>query len=377
MHNLNEAFKAALDRPSFLRMGTYSLRPDHLAKHNLPRDPEEARAVGLSHIDILHTVLQTAKERFSDPEVSIVSLMASDRDGREFMDSWDQWFENIPIGVPDPESSEPVEPGPGPVDDSHYRRSGFVLEVPSVRYELGEQEVFLSIGALRKYPEVGGSSGHGLLQLYVGFHVSVCTNLSATTDGVRLKVNARTTEELANGLNPLIDSFDPAKAVQEMKILTQRRMDFRRAMSLMPDVHRTLRRRSGLRVNEDGRLEVVPMSRRARAAEEILMYSKRLPFRRQQLIDISTRSMSDEHFGQDADGHISLWNLYNLFTEALKDAPFEKFLEQHTLVWNSIKILESLSNGEGSSRVPDGKKLNPAARTSPAVEAKSICPEAE
>ncbi len=297
---------------TYFRSGTRELTPLELFERDQPTDPEKAKKIKLSHGTILQCVLETARVAYSDPNCRVKSIRGTT-------------YADVPPEIP---SSS--------YENYYYDKIAFLIEVPSVHYKIGKHEISLSIGCLHAYPDHPNALSFvrntGLFQLLVGFNVYVCTNLHYSTEGIQFEVKAETVKELEQEVHRLIGAFDLEKSRKELENWKSTSAPFSNVEALLM----RMRRRSSRRLPQDF-LNRNP--ERSVQLDALNVLRQRHPLTPEQIAQMREAAVNDPNFSRESRDRISLWHLYNLITEVLKDAPFGKFLKDHEWAYRFVQGL--------------------------------------
>ena len=82
---------------------------------------------------------------------------------------------------------------------SYYQRMMFIIEIPSITYNIEGNDLTLQIVGVRSYSETNlleNASQKQLFRVGVGFLNQVCTNMLLSTDGVKLDIKVTNTADL-------------------------------------------------------------------------------------------------------------------------------------------------------------------------------------
>ncbi len=190
----------------------------------------------------------------------------------------------------------------------YFERMAFLIEVPSIRDEVGGESVSLVIGGIKAYNLdnlSSKSSGLQCFKIFIGFKVSVCTNLCVWTDGIQADLKVRSVQELKRAIEDLVSSYDAISSLQIMSILTQYALTEHQFAQLL------------------GRCKMyhyLPSELKAQIPE--------LQYGDTQLNAICRDYFKSRSFCRDEKGDINLWKVYNLFTEANKSSYIDTFADR-------------------------------------------------
>lgn len=105
---------------------------------------------------------------------------------------------------------------------SYYQRMMFIIEIPSITYNIEGNDLTLQIVGVRSYSEtnlLGNASQKQLFRVGVGFLNQVCTNMLLSTDGVKLDIKVTNTADLYKYCMELFSRYNYIKHVEEMRTL--------------------------------------------------------------------------------------------------------------------------------------------------------------
>ena len=204
----------------------------------------------------------------------------------------------------------------------YYERMAFMVELPQIQNTIDGKSLSLVIGGVRSLNETNLYGCKGSVEkfkIFCGFKVAVCTNLCVWSDGYVGEVKATSIEQLYKYIMAMLSVFDAERQLDYMRrlmttVLTE--MEFA-----------TLLGKTKLYNN---------MTLKQRKGKPILLLNDT------QMSSVAKGYLSDNEFGAYEDGSISLWNLYNLMTNAVKNSYIDKFLERNV---NSIEFMRAVEQG--------------------------------
>ncbi len=200
----------------------------------------------------------------------------------------------------------------------YYERMMFVIDVPTVRKDFGDNSLSLTIGGVRSYhlDNLHSKKSAEKFKLFIGFKNKVCSNLCVWSDGLVEDIKVTSVYELQDRLKQMMDSFDPNRELERMRSWQNRSITERQFAEFV------------------GRCRMYQyMSKSERCG------LPKLEFGDSQLNQVVDGYYNDENFSKDMDGSISLWNLYNLFTGANKSSYIDRFLERSVNAGDVIRNL--------------------------------------
>ena len=191
----------------------------------------------------------------------------------------------------------------------YNERMAFIFEIPHFKENLFGQELTLTVAGVKAYNQDNLYSYGGSLQKFkvgIGYKVQVCTNLCLFTDGVALEIKARNFEELQLAI---MDLFQ-----------TQSFFQFIPSLELLGDYKLTEK-------------QFATMLGKARLYNHLPKELKKdippLLISDSQVSSVAKAYYKNESFMKNTDGSISLWNMYNLFTDATKSSYIDSFLDRN------------------------------------------------
>ena len=201
----------------------------------------------------------------------------------------------------------------------YYERMAFLYEIPSIRDEVGGNDISLTVGGIRAYnnENLYGRKTEERFKVFIGFQNKVCINLCVWTDGYKSDVRARTVHELSSEVFKLLSQFEIRKQVNNMKE--------------MPDYVLTESQFAQL----VGRMRMYPFLTNGG--------KKNIPsieLGDSQVNTVVKDYYQDESFCRDENGNISLWRLYNLFTGANKSSYIDSFVNRSVGIYIFIQAIQ-------------------------------------
>jgi hypothetical protein len=209
----------------------------------------------------------------------------------------------------------------------YYERMAFVVEVPNLKFNVGSNELSLTIGGVRSYnhENLFNKKSEEKFKVFIGFQNKVCTNLCISTDGLKTELKAFSSQDLGSGIFDLIKSFKVDKLMGDLK--------------KMPEV----------RITEQQFAQVIGRMRMYGIMPP--SFKKGIP--NLLLTDNMINSVVkdyyyDENFNRSSgDGSISMWNFYNLLTESNKSSYIDTFLDRSV---NALNIAQHLTSAIANNR---------------------------
>lgn len=208
----------------------------------------------------------------------------------------------------------------------YYERMAFLMEIPSITETVNGQSLSLVIGGVRALNETNLYSSKGMekFKVFIGFKVKVCTNLCVWSDGFVQNLRATNSGELAAPILTMMEQFSMNKQLTALKRLQQTEMSQSEFATM---------------IGRAKMYQYIPKTEK-KGIPELLLGDN-------QISAITKGYYSDDNFRASESGSISLWNAYNLFTDAVKSSYIDKFVERNV---NSFSFINQLDNALHTGR---------------------------
>jgi hypothetical protein len=189
----------------------------------------------------------------------------------------------------------------------YYERMAFLAEYP-ITQKMHGQDLFLTIAGIKAYNRDNlntvSNRTDQRFQIAIGFKVQVCTNMCINSDGAVLDLRVRSLAELEQKVTELVEGFHEGGLI--------------RAIEAMGEYHLSAQQFA----NFIGRVRMYQYLPSA--------LQKQLPLfslSDTQMNAVSKAYLRDKAFAGSEEG-ISIWNFYNLLTDAVKSSFVDTFLEK-------------------------------------------------
>lgn len=202
----------------------------------------------------------------------------------------------------------------------YYERMAFLFEIPGISTIVNGNKINLSVGGVRAYNQENLYSKKSAekFKVFIGFQNKVCTNLCISTDGYKDDIRVSSISELNSRVHELIDRFDQKQQIQSLERMNEFSLTETQFAHLI------------------GKMKLLPYLSKA---EKQSLFA--LSVNDTQINIISRDYILDAHFSKSQDGKLSLWNLYNLFTEANKSNYIDNFIDRSV---NAYEFVNHLGN---------------------------------
>lgn len=203
-------------------------------------------------------------------------------------------------------AAKDLEPGEETI---YYERMMFVVEIPSIYEDVNGNRLSLTLGGVKSYNQdnVYGKRSHGdqHFQMFIGFQNKVCCNLCVWTDGMKHEVGIKSTGQLKNSFEHLVNEYKVDNHLATMKAMSNVELSETEFAQVVG------RARMFKHLPERSKIDIPP----------ILLGD-------QQLGTVVHDYYKDKNFGSPEGGSLSLWRLYNLLTGANKSTYIDSFLDR-------------------------------------------------
>ncbi|GAB3217300.1 DUF3871 family protein [Algoriphagus aestuariicola] len=211
----------------------------------------------------------------------------------------------------------------------YFERMAFMITIPGIQDEISGNLLELTVGGVKAFHldnmnACKGSPEH--FKVFIGFKNRVCTNLCVSTDGVKLDMKARSTEDLYLQTMELIAGFNPVSYVRNLATFTAYELEERQFAQI---------------IGRCRLYQFLPKSLRNEIPELLINDT--------QVSRIAESFYEDQNFSRQNNGAIDLWRFFNLFTGANKQSYIDKFLERGV---NGFEFTEQIRRSLDSSH-PD------------------------
>ena len=197
----------------------------------------------------------------------------------------------------------------------YYERMMFLVQVPSVTKVIDGKVVNLVVAGVKAFNQdkMHGKTTPQKFKVAIGFQVHVCSNLCIFTDGYVKEIYTSNTDDLYLDVYNLCASFHPEREVQKLQVWADTYLSEVQFWEFVGKVRSDF-------------------------------YNPKMDTSSwlgdQQMAKVVRGYFINEHFACKEDGSISLWNLYNLLTEANKSSYVDSFLDRYAGIKQLILLAD-------------------------------------
>ena len=286
----------------FIEANTQKVGLEHLTKDCIVPVFSKDNETTISHHEFINSVEHVVKDIFHGEEILKPNIRVSHViKGR------------IPSAI-----GKPVQELMEDEKTIYYERCAFILEVPSIQREIGDNLLSLTVGGVRAYNQENLYSKKSMekFKAFIGFKNLVCTNLCISTDGFSNELRASSQDELKEKMADLINGYNLENHLNDLDQLQSHYLDEHQF------AHFT------------GRLRMYPFL--DKEIKETIYPSK---LNDGQVTKVVRGYYECLNFGREPGGSINLWNLYNLFTEANKSSYIDNSFERNV---NAFELMQNI-----------------------------------
>jgi hypothetical protein len=196
----------------------------------------------------------------------------------------------------------------------YYERAAFIIEVPSIQTNIDGNTLSLTIGGAKSYnlDKIHGKKGADeSFSFFVGFKVSVCTNLCIWSDGYSNTVGVKSLGQLKALMHNLFESYNSSHHLHHLRRLSELELTEHQFAQMI------------------GRCRMYPnLPSQMKGSIHPLLFGD------SQINAVVRDYYRDDSFCRQNNGNINLWKLFNLFTGANKSSYIDSLLDRSVNAYN-------------------------------------------
>jgi hypothetical protein len=202
----------------------------------------------------------------------------------------------------------------------YYERVMFKIEIPSISEDVNGNKLNLCVGGVRSLNQENlyGRKHLEKFKVFIGFKNLVCTNLCVSSDGSVSELRVSNVNELKSQILEVIGNYEMQEHLKTLRVLHETHLSEMQFAQF---------------IGKCRLYNYLPKQEKHGIPELRLSDG--------QINSVAKGYYEDEHFNRNNNGSISLWNIYNLLTGAVKSSYIDTFLERSV---NSHELIQKLSN---------------------------------
>jgi hypothetical protein len=202
----------------------------------------------------------------------------------------------------------------------YYERCAFIFQAIGRSEIVNGDKLNLTIGGVRAYNQENLYSTKSLekFKVFIGYQNMICTNLCISTDGLASEIKVGSVHDLKDHVLDLVQNFDASRLLGMMERMSKFKLNEQEFAHFI------------------GKLRIynhLDKTAKAKLPKVLITDS--------QINHVVRSYIKDSHFGKDENGEISLWQLYNLLTDANKASYIDNNLERNV---NAYELMNELGD---------------------------------
>lgn len=206
----------------------------------------------------------------------------------------------------------------------YYERMAFIIRITGISDTINGNKLSLTIGGVRSYNQENlyNKKSFEKFKFFIGFQNLVCCNMCVSSDGFVSEMRVASFQELQTKILEVIQNYQAENHLKMMRDFTN--------YSLTENQFAQLIGKARL-------YNHLPKKLKSEIPELI--------FNDGHFNTIAKDYYQDNSFCKDDSGNISLYNLYNLFTQANKSSYIDTFFERNLNAFEFNKGIQQAING--------------------------------
>lgn len=201
----------------------------------------------------------------------------------------------------------------------YYERMMFVIDIPTIQNSIDGNNMCLTIGGVKAYNKdnlYSRNYSDQHFKIFIGFKVSVCTNLCVWTDGINHDVKVTDIDQLKVAIKIMFEKYNLNYHLYHLNKLTEYGLSEKEFAQL---------------IGKCRMYNFLP--------NQMKQNIPHILFGDQQMNMVVRDYYKDISFSKDSNGNINLWKLYNLFTSSNKSSYIDTFLDRG---YNAFQLVEQV-----------------------------------
>jgi len=207
----------------------------------------------------------------------------------------------------------------------YFERMAFLIKIEGVQQNVNGNLLDLVVGGVRAYNRENLYSKKSIekFAIFVGYKNTVCTNLCISTDGFKNEVRVTSTVELQEQVEQLFLNYDEDRHLGELERFSKFHLNREQFAHML------------------GKLKLYQY---LGLVERKNLFQ--VSFNDSMINAVSKSYFQDDNFKVGEEGLINLWNLYNLFTGAVKSSYIDSFLKGECQAYEFTQMLANAMQNE-------------------------------
>ena len=201
----------------------------------------------------------------------------------------------------------------------YYERMMFAIDIPTIQNSIDGNNMCLTIGGVKAYNKdnlYSRNYSDQHFKIFIGFKVSVCTNLCVWTDGINHDVKVTDIDQLKVAIKIMFEKYNLNYHLYHLNKLTEYGLSEKEFAQL---------------IGKCRMYNFLP--------NQMKQNIPHILFGDQQMNMVVRDYYKDISFSKDSNGNINLWKLYNLFTSSNKSSYIDTFLDRG---YNAFQLVEQV-----------------------------------
>ena len=296
-----------ISKGSFIEANTEQVTLDHLKRECIIPVYSDNEST-ISHAQFIDATTEVARAKFAETRIFPPNIRISHViKGR------------VPSAI-----GKPVKELRPEEKTIYYQRCAFMMEVPSLTENVNNNSLSLTIGGVRALNQENLYSKRNLekFKVFIGFKNLVCTNLAISTDGLNADIRVSSVAELKDKIHELIHQFDKDRFLGNLERMSKFQLDE------LQFAHTIGKMRMYQHLNKTEKVGKLALA-----------------MNDNQIGVVVKNYYGDPNFSRSSNREISLWNFYNLMTEANKSSYIDSNLERNASAFEFVQgLADSLQN---------------------------------
>lgn len=195
----------------------------------------------------------------------------------------------------------------------YYERLIFLTKIPGFTATINEKSMDLVFGGVKSFTNdnLHGKHSKQHFKIFLGYQVHVCSNMCVSSDMGVMSLEVFGVDEIQDAVKQLFGAFEheiALRSLQKLNDVTLSQKEFEQYIG------------------------------KVRLHHYNPMFSQKDWLGDQQMGQVTKGYFISPNFSSNHDGYISLWNVYNLMTEANKSSYIDRFIPKAMQISNMLSL---------------------------------------